>query len=181
MLLGAHARSSTATEHELVLDRAALGRRLLAGFLATLAVALPIALVGSGPVTGWLLAACIVGLWWMAFAWSVSIWWRRISPIIVCANAIELQASGPVPWDEIRAVVIDRRRVWLELNDRPGTTHPRPWLTAAHENLMGDGGGGDINVPVRWVAATPDEIATQIRRFAPVPIRMTVSTAADSH
>lgn len=91
------------------------------------------------------------------------------------ADGIELQGSGIVPWEAIRAVVIDRRRVWLDLHAGYVTdlVHDEsPWLTARHVDLCGEGGGGYIHVALRWIQASPDQIARQIARFTQVPVRI---------
>ncbi len=136
---------------------------------------------------GWLMLAIFVPLWAFAFAGKILVWLRRIPPVVVDPIAIDLQGTGPVPWGEIRAVVIDRRRLWLELNrDTAAFVAARafpPWFTTAHENLLGDAAWiapGHIHVSLRWIDATPEEIATQIRRFATVPVRMKVSAAANA-
>ena len=126
----------------------------------------------------WLMLAAFVVLWAFTSAGEILVWLRRIPPVMVDPIAIDLQGTGPVPWGEIRAVVIDRRRLWLELNrDTAAFVAARafpPWFTAAHENLLGDAAWiapGHIHVPLRWIDATPEQTATQIRRFATVPVR----------
>jgi hypothetical protein len=142
----------------------------------------------AGGVVAWVGLAIFVVCLWLCYVWSVSIWLRRIPAVVVDPIAIDLQGTGPVPWGEIRAVVIDRRRLWLELNrDTAAFVAARafpPWFTPAHENLLGAAAWiapGHIHVPLRWVDATSEEIATHIRRFAPVPVRAATPTAANSH
>lgn len=136
-------------------------------------VLLGVLFVGTGEAVAWGGVAILVGCLWMANVWEASVWLRKIPPVIVDSTGIDLQASGTVPWSAIGAVGIDRRRVWLELGDGSGefAAAGQPWFTAAHDNLMGDGGGGEINVPRRWIDATPEAIASHIGRFSPVPVR----------
>ena len=148
----------------------------------------PVIGVIAGDPLGWPALATVIGLVGLGNAWEIVVMFRRVPPVVVDASGIDLQGSGPVPWQEIRAVVCDRRRLWLELNRDTAAfvasrTFP-PWFTAAHENLLGDAAWiapGHIHVPVRWVHATPDELAIQLRRFATVPVRMETSAAANSH
>jgi hypothetical protein len=141
----------------------------------------------AGDLWGWPMAGVFVGLLWLGSAWSVWTWLRRIPLVVIDANGIDLQATGAVPWNEIRAVVIDHRRLWLELNRDTAAfvaarTFPS-WFTTAHLNLLGDAAciaPGPIHVALRWVDATPQEIAAQIRRFTTVPVRMALAASANA-
>jgi hypothetical protein len=139
--------------------------------------------VAAGSWVMWIGLATIAGLSALAHARTFLVWLRRIPAIVVDADAIDLQGSGPIPWDAIRNVVVDSRRVFVELREEArtfGVDEPcPPWFSAAHDDLMGDGrSNGGINVPVRWIDASADEIAAVLRPFAPVPVDLATQASA---
>jgi hypothetical protein len=106
------------------------------------AILMAVLFVMPGDPLGWLAVAAVIALVGLCSAWEIVVWLRQAPPVVVDAGGIDLQGSGPVPWREVRAVVIDSHRLWLELNRDTAAfvasrTFP-PWFTAAHENLWGD-------------------------------------------
>lgn len=165
-----------ATGVALPLSRSGLVRASLAVHIAFLITVLGVvAAVAPTDITVW--GGTLFGLAMMyapmSFClWEISTWIRRVPPVIVDANAIELQRTGPVPWDAIREVVIGRRQIRLELLGGDGPRRHADWWTRDHEGLMGDGDVGHIHVPLRWVDAAPHAIAALIRRVTAVPVRV---------
>lgn len=164
------------TSVALPLSRSGLVRASLAVHIAILIMVLgAVAAVAPTNITVWagtLLCLAMIYAPVSFFLWEISTWLRRVPPVIMDADAIELQRTGPVPWDAIREVVIGPRKIRLELLGGEGPHTHADWWTRDHEGLMSDGGAGHIHVPLRWVDAAPHAIAALMRNVTAVPVRI---------